>query len=640
MILWTAFDAVLLSASLLVACLIVDLMTSRGHVVLGNADDAREMDRLTGGALQISDDFVKPDNINSNLVQLSRQDLGIAPSISWMRRTIWGWPAAWAYRSCPVLQNSTRALGALMIGLVLLILLSYVARYWARRLAVSSTLDIVNRLRKSVHRQSLRLGPSDLERRHNQFAQDLFTVQMERIRDGLLEWLLGISRYTLYIVVFVLLALTINWHLTLLCLIPLAASWYIQERQRSRTENKDRLAEDRLSNELKLLAESLHKSRLVRSYGMENFEHDRFQTYLEHFRKNEAAYLQNKKRLGAAAMLIIAACLAVVAMVLITKVLEHYNPFPFAAVLLLLAVFVGLAYAVQGLWQQFRIRRDVTLAADRVLRYINQIPEVGQPVGAKFLQPLSKHLQFEAVTYTLPSTQKKLLDAFDLRMHAGKTTAIVAVEPMSLTALANLLPRFIEPQSGRVLIDGEDIAWGTLESVRAEVIYVSDRDPFFTGTVLENITCGREDYSLQDATEAAKVSHAHNFILKLPQGYETVLGEHGEQLDSGQSFRLGLARAILRNPALLIVEEPIEPLDEDTKSLLDDAYNRIGKGRTVIFLPSRLSTIRRCDQVVFVHEGKVEAVGEHAQLLKTSALYRHWEYVQFNEYRHTVDAGD
>lgn len=640
MILWNFLDVLLLCAVLLIICVIVDLLTTRGRVLLVDPDDAVELNAISGGVLQVTESFLDPDDVNANLLKLSRQDIGIGPTVWWMRKTIWGPPVGRLYKNVPVLQSSNQAIGPLMIALVALVLLRFAVRHRAKQLAVSSTLDTVNRLRKAVHRQSLRLGPSDLEGRNNASALELFTTHMGRIRDGLLEWLLGISRFSLYIVLFVLLALSIDWHLTLLCLIPLAAMWYLQERQRSRAENRDRLTEDRLSTDLKLLSESLHKSRLVRSYGMEHFEHDRFATHLGHYRKSEAGYLQNEKRLGVATALVIAACLGAVAMVLITKVLEVGAPYPFAAVVLLLALFAGMAYSVQGLWSAFRVRRDVTLAADRVLRYINQIPDVGQPVGAKFLQPLSKHLQFEAVTYTLPSTHKKLLDAFDLRIHAGKTTALVAVEKMSLKALANMLPRFIEPQSGRVLIDGEDIAWGTLESIRAEIIYVSDRDPFFTGTVLENITCGRDDYSLQDATEAAKISHAHNFILKLPQGYETILGEHGEQLDSGQAFRLGLARAILRNPALLIVEEPDESFDEDTKSLLDDAYTRISKGRTVIFLPHRLSTIRRCDQVVFISEGKAEAVGDHAQLLKSSPLYRHWEYVQFNEFRHVAEAGE
>ncbi len=134
-------------------------------------------------------------------------------------------------------------------------------------------------------------------------------------------------------------------------------------------------------------------------------------------------------------------------------------------------------------------------------------------------------------------------------------------------------------------------------------------------------------------TEAAKTAHAHNFILKLPQGYETVIGEHGERLDAGQGFRLGLARAILRNPSLLIIEEPTDSLDDDTKSLMDDSYNRIVRGRTVIFLPNRLSTLRRSEKVVFLHRGKVEAQGSYHELVKNSTLFRHWEYMHFNQFR-------
>jgi ABC-type multidrug transport system fused ATPase/permease subunit len=203
--------------------------------------------------------------------------------------------------------------------------------------------------------------------------------------------------------------------------------------------------------------------------------------------------------------------------------------------------------------------------------------------------------------------------------------------------LAYLLPRFIEPQSGRVLFDGEDIAWVTLESLRAESIFVGAGDPFFTGTVRENICCGNNEYPMQDATAAAKQAHANKFILDLPQGYETMLGEHGEQLDVGQGFRLGLARAILRNPALMIVEEPGEALDNDTKTMLDDTYSRMTKGRTTIFLPTRLSTVRRTDLVVLLHKGKVAAIGSHAEVVKSSEAYRHWEYLRYNAFRKLSD---
>jgi ABC-type multidrug transport system fused ATPase/permease subunit len=203
--------------------------------------------------------------------------------------------------------------------------------------------------------------------------------------------------------------------------------------------------------------------------------------------------------------------------------------------------------------------------------------------------------------------------------------------------MAYLLPRFIEPHAGRVLFDGEDSAWVTLESLRADTIYVGGSDPFFTGTVYENISCGNPKYLMQAVIDAAKLSHAHDFIQRLSQGYNTMLGEHGEQLDLGQSFRLGLARAALRDPALLIVEEPEGRLDDDAKSDIDDTYSQLLPDRTLLFLPSRLSTMKRVDRIVLIQNGKVVADGPHAKLVQSSALYRHWEYINFNEFRHALE---
>ena len=245
---------------------------------------------------------------------------------------------------------------------------------------------------------------------------------------------------------------------------------------------------------------------------------------------------------------------------------------------------------------------------------------------------MSKTLHFENVKYQTPSGQK-ILDGVDFKLEVDKCYAITSADPLEARAIALMLPRFIEPREGRVLIDGEDISWVTLESLRAETVFVAADDPPFEGTVFDNIRGGQSDLTLQQVTEAAKLTHAHNFIVKLFNGYETVLTSQGDTLDAGQRFRLGLARAIVRNPALLIIEEPWSPLDEDTKTLLVDAYDRICRNRTVIFLPARLSTVRRTDQVIVLHEGKVAAIGPHAKLVSQSPIYRHWEYIHFNEFR-------
>ncbi len=191
----------------------------------------------------------------------------------------------------------------------------------------------------------------------------------------------------------------------------------------------------------------------------------------------------------------------------------------------------------------------------------------------------------------------------------------------------------VQIRQGQVLIDGQDLRRVTLESLRAEAVVVCGDEPVFNTTVLENITVGQSDLTKQDAIEACKVAHAESFIRQLPKGYETHLGHQDSLLDAGQRFRLSLARAIARNPALLIIQEPVAALDAETKAILDDTYQRICNGRTMIFLPSRLSTVKKCDRIVVLHHGRVASDGRHEDLVRSSELYRHWEYMRFNVFR-------
>jgi ABC-type multidrug transport system fused ATPase/permease subunit len=289
------------------------------------------------------------------------------------------------------------------------------------------------------------------------------------------------------------------------------------------------------------------------------------------------------------------------------------------------------APSLSALWQLYVDRDALSRLHAGVKRYLAEIPEVGQAVGARFIEPMSKSIAIEGVTYTYHG--RPVLEKLNLTIPAHSTTAIISPEPVTARVLAQLLPRFIEPQVGRILFDNQDIAFGTLESLREETGYISGQDSVLTGTILENLTCGDSAISLPDATEAAKKSHAHNFIQRLPQGYETVVGERGVTLDSGECFRLAVARALLRDPAVLIIEEPDVALDDDTKSLIDDAYARLCPGRTVIFLPTRLSTIKRCGRVVLLREGSIVADGKHTDLVRNSEEYRHWEYTQFNSFQ-------
>jgi ATP-binding cassette subfamily B protein len=205
----------------------------------------------------------------------------------------------------------------------------------------------------------------------------------------------------------------------------------------------------------------------------------------------------------------------------------------------------------------------------------------------------------------------------------------VGLDSVERQAIASLLTRFVDPTIGEIRFDGKNIRWVTLDSLRMQTALVMRDQYVYNDTVMNNIGCGEPSFSLPQIVEAAKLVHAHHFIQKLPYGYETRVGDLGHPLDAGQMFRVALARAILRDPAVLIIEEPAETLDDRTKKLLDDAYARILSDRTVIFFPRRLSTLKSSDRVFVIRGGTLLAEGEHRELLRDDESYRHLYYREF-----------
>jgi len=629
---WFALSSVFFCLSLGVLWFLVDLLVTRGMVYVAAADRTEFVERF-GPQLGIVAD--EADNAPAQ-EKLSYTDTGLLPTVWGARHSPLGRPLAAAWRALPILRTDFTALVALialggLLGLVRVLAL-------ARGVALSEAAgqDAASTLRRWIHRQVLRLGPQDLSEKGGEQALSLFLTDVETIRGAVAATVQTLGRYPFKLALLASLAMLVHWRMTLLCLLPLAGCWYLTHRVRRRSEQMVGVAAARADAELRLLAESFHTTRIVRGYSMEAFSHEQFQKRLDRYVRNVADRTRLQRSARWAGRLLALGGVSLVLFLLGNKILQTPDDLPFSSAVFLMLAVAAMYRPLERLRQLEPVRAAAGVAADRIYRYVDQIPEVSQAVGAKFLDPLSRSLKLEKVTYA-PPRGARLLDGLDLTVEAGEVVAIVALDPLEPRALAHLLPRFIDPQRGRILIDGEDIALATLESLRAEVVSVSGGDTFFTGTVLENLTCGRADCTLPDATAAAKTAHAHNFIQKLPSGYETMLGEHGEQLEPGQSFRLSLARAVLRDPALLVIEEPADALDEHTKDLLEDAYNRITRDRTVIFLPSRMSTVRRADRIILLHQGKVEAVGKQPDLLRTSPLYCHWEYLRFNEFRYAQE---
>lgn len=637
-ILWSALGTILLVVLLLDLSLIVNLLVDRDPVLV-SGENILVVDQLLGIPPEDDPNVALVERHPHATVRYSGR--GLLPMVmrDWDRA--WGRPLRALYARVPALRNDADALGALITTAAILALVLIMAESRSRVLHRRVAWDLATRLRRAIHRQTLRLGPSDLEDKERHGTLDLFTVQVDLVRDGVYQWTKCLGRDLFQLIVLLLLATSIHPILALQIMIPLAGCWYIGQRERKRADELRRLSQSYSDREIRLLGESLEKTRLVRGFGMEAFEMEQFQKYLQRFQDATGQAISSTAWSRRGVRVLVLACLALSLYLMGTKLLdvkESTFPLPFPMALLMVVAFAMAWFPLQRLSKLSVEHATTELAAVRIQNYLSRIPQVGQAVGAKFLEPLSRQLELQKVSYATEGKQA-LLSEVSLKLPAGSVAAIVSTNPVEALAFAYLLPRFIEPQSGRILFDGEDIAWVTLESLRAETIFVGGKDPFLSGTIRENISGGDATYTAQDVSDAAKLTHAHHFIMKLPQGLETVIGEQGEQLDAGQGFRLSLARAVLRKPALMIIEEPDAALDESTKDLLDDAYNRIVQKRTVLFLPRRLSTIRRADMVIFLHKGRLEAVGPHAELVEKSPLYRHWEYIHFSEFRHEFEAG-
>lgn len=610
MVFWSVIYTLCSVASLIFGILLVDLLIYQGVISSLDSDEVHAYQYIEEAK--------------------SSQDVGLwIEAARFGELKSWFW-LVWLCKLVPLTASSTSALMLLVAaGFVLTLLLIY-SRSRSRRHAHNAAQNIANQLRKSVHRQTLRLGPSDLSGQRHFTAHKLFTETIDNIRDALVQFRWRLIRGACLAPVMLLASLAIDWRLAIQCLVPAGASWWLYRYQRSKGAAQRSLGESRAETESHLLADGLKKTRIVRGYNMESFEGALFENNLLRATTDKISGRRLESNALRFARVCVAATAAIVILLIGLRVLSTMAPLPLAFGVAILATLAILAREANSIEYAFSQRRVLLAESDRLYRFLDEIPEVGQAVGAKFIEPVSKSIVLEAVHYR--HRGHDILKGIDLRIEAKTQVALVSLDNILPKAVAYLLPRFIEPSQGRVLFDGEDIAWGTLESIHAETLYVGGDDPVLSGTALENLICGDSRFTMQDAIEAAKTVHVNKFISSLPLGYETSLGEHGTSIGIGEAFQIGLARAILRDPAVLIIQEPDAILDEDIRVAIDDAYQRISQNRTIIFAPTRLSTIRRCDKVVLLHEGKVEGIGTHQELRKASDLYRHWDYINFNAF--------
>ena len=261
-------------------------------------------------------------------------------------------------------------------------------------------------------------------------------------------------------------------------------------------------------------------------------------------------------------------------------------------------------------------------SAERVFEVLDEQPSIKDAADAVVLAPFRKAIEYKNAVFGY-NKDKDVISNFSVTIKYGQTVAFVGHSGSGKTTLANLLLRFYDPKSGQVLIDGHDIKNVTLASLREQVGIVSQDVVLFDDTVKYNISYGSFSASMEDIVKAAKHANAHDFISKLPNGYDTLVGERGMKLSGGEKQRVSIARAMLKNPPILVLDEATSALDSESEKLVQSAIDNLMKDRTVILIAHRLATVRNADKIIVMDKGIVAETGSHEELIKIeSGIYK------------------
>jgi subfamily B ATP-binding cassette protein MsbA len=448
----------------------------------------------------------------------------------------------------------------------------------------------------------------------------------------LAEFLQQFFTFVFTALVVVVLGRKFAWILVLFVPVIIFSAGRIGRRVRHTT----RRGQDKLADIQNILHETITGNRIVKAFSMERWEIARFRKAAQRlFRAN----LRSVAAMAISSPLMdIFGAIAIALLLLLGR--EQINRHVFTS-----GTFLTFIVAVFKLYDPVRKFalfnnnfQQALGASSEIFKFMDTEDDVNEKPGAQPLPPFSRSIQFEKVSFSYESRggpegeeRREILRDVDLEVHAGEVLAVVGSSGAGKSTLVHLIPRFFDVTAGRLTIDGRDVRDTTLASLRSQIGVVAQDTVLFNDTVRNNIAYGQPGVPQKSVEDAARAALAHDFIMDLPGGYETVIGERGVRLSGGERQRIAIARALLKNAPILILDEATSALDSESEALVQSALQNLMTGRTVVVIAHRLSTVRRADRIVVLENGTAADIGPHEELMKKLGTYRRLYELQFAE---------
>lgn len=440
----------------------------------------------------------------------------------------------------------------------------------------------------------------------NQITDAGFNVITVIAKDGVsVVGLLGLLTY-------------LNWRLTLITFIILPVVAVCIQTVSKRLRKLSANNQIYLGQLMQVLGESINGERVVKIYGGQDYENRRFNRIADDVRRNLLKQVSASSAGTGITQLMASVALAAIIYAAARQAgLSGFSAGDFMSFLSSMIMMFDPIKRMTGVMQS--LQRGLA-AAESVFTFLDQPEESNE--GKQILSPKPGNIEFCDVVHRYPEAERNSLNHINLLVPQGKVTALVGASGCGKTTLANMLPRFLNPGEGKVLISGVNINEYTLESLRSRMAFVGQNVVLFNGTIAENIAYAQADkFSEEEIINAAKAANAWEFIQKMPQGLHTEVGENGLKLSGGQRQRLAIARALLKNAPILILDEATSALDNESERLVQTALENLMQNRTTLVIAHRLSTIEKADNIVVMHEGNVVEQGTHHELISAGGRY-------------------